>query len=171
MPTTLFKYLSIRKLTWLTSLSAFDSALRHGRRSTAQKKVALVYAQLNPNTTEIVFQNTTELVDFIDGMDGCGLLTRGSKLGAFLNSHTLLEYQPTKPQLISAQSASAVSALLPSVSDVLDCVPKSTHPRAEVFHFQTMRARRGPIGCWMLPYLISPHAHPLFSKLDKNQLR
>jgi hypothetical protein len=35
----------------------------------------LVNAQLNPNTTEIVFEHTTELVQFIDGMDGCGLIT------------------------------------------------------------------------------------------------
>mgnify|MGYP003288259214 CR=1 FL=1 len=59
----------------IKTLNGAVSALQHGRRSTAQKKVALVNAQLNPNTTEIVFEHTTELVQFIDGMDGCGLIT------------------------------------------------------------------------------------------------
>jgi hypothetical protein len=62
----------------IKALKSAISALQHGRRSTAQKKVALVDAHLNPNTTqttEIHFTNTTELVEFIDGMDGCGLIT------------------------------------------------------------------------------------------------
>jgi hypothetical protein len=60
------------------ALKSAISALQHGHRSTAQKKVALVDAQLNPKTTqttEIRFTNTTDLVEFIDGMDGCGLIT------------------------------------------------------------------------------------------------
>jgi hypothetical protein len=59
----------------IKTLNSVISALQHGHRSAAQKKVALVNAELNPNTTEIVFKNTTELVQFIDGMDGCGLIT------------------------------------------------------------------------------------------------
>lgn len=62
----------------MNALKSDISALQHGRRSTAQKKVALVDAELNPKTTqttEIRFTNTTDLVDFIDGMDGCGLIT------------------------------------------------------------------------------------------------
>ncbi len=59
----------------IKTLTGAISALQHGRASTARKKVALVDAELNPKTTEIVFKNTTELVEFIDGMDGCGLIT------------------------------------------------------------------------------------------------
>lgn len=62
----------------IKALKGAISALQHGRRTTAQKKVALVDAELNPETTqttEIRFGNTTELVEFIDGMDGCGLIT------------------------------------------------------------------------------------------------
>lgn len=62
----------------IKALKGAISALQHGRRSTAQKTVALVDADLNPETTqttEIRFMNTTELVEFIDGMDGCGLIT------------------------------------------------------------------------------------------------
>lgn len=59
----------------IKTLNGAISALRHGRQSTARKKVALVDAELNPNTTQIVFTNTTELVEFIDGLDGCGLIT------------------------------------------------------------------------------------------------
>ena len=62
----------------IKTLNAAISALRHGRPTTARKNVALVDAELNPKTTEtteIVFNNTTELVQFIDGLDGCGLVT------------------------------------------------------------------------------------------------
>jgi len=44
-------------------LKSAISALQHGRRSTAQKSVAFVDAQLNPKTaqtTEIRFTNTTD---------------------------------------------------------------------------------------------------------------
>jgi hypothetical protein len=54
----------------IKTLNCAVSALQHGRRSTAQKKVALVNAQLNPNTTEIVFETTTELVQFINNPNG-----------------------------------------------------------------------------------------------------
>ena len=62
----------------IKALKSAISALQHGRRSTAQKKVASVDAQFDPKTTqttEIRFSNTTELVEFIEGMDGCGLIT------------------------------------------------------------------------------------------------
>jgi hypothetical protein len=62
----------------INTLKSAISALQRGRRPTAQKKVALVDAELNrktSQTTEIRFTNTTELVEFIDGMDGCGLIT------------------------------------------------------------------------------------------------
>jgi len=62
----------------IKELKSAISALQHGRPSTAQTKVALVDAQLSPKTiqaTEIRFTNTTDLVEFIDGMDGCGLIT------------------------------------------------------------------------------------------------
>jgi hypothetical protein len=59
----------------IKTLNGAISALQHGRRSTARKKVALVDAELNPNTNEIAFTNTSELVQFIDGLDGCGLIT------------------------------------------------------------------------------------------------
>ena len=62
----------------IKALKSAISALQHGRRSTAQKKVASVDAGLNATTTqttEIRFTNTTDLVEFIDGMDGCGLIT------------------------------------------------------------------------------------------------
>jgi len=57
------------------TLNGAISALQHGRRATAKKKVALVHAELNPRTSEIVFKDARELADFIDGMDGCGLIT------------------------------------------------------------------------------------------------
>ena len=59
----------------INALNSAISALQHGRLSTAQKKVTLVDAELNPSTSEIVFTNTSELVQYIDGLDGCGLIT------------------------------------------------------------------------------------------------
>jgi hypothetical protein len=78
---------------------------------------------------------------------------------------------------MSAQPPNAVNALLANVCDVVRSVvtspPESTHPRAEVFYFLSREARLPRIGderapwtyCgWMLPYVISLHAHPLFGK-------
>lgn len=78
---------------------------------------------------------------------------------------------------MSAQPPNAVNALLANVCDVVQSVvtspPESTHPRAEVFHFLNREGRLSRIGderapwtyCgWMLPYVISLHAHPLFGK-------
>jgi hypothetical protein len=47
----------------IKALNSAISALPHGRLSTTRKKVALVDAELNPNTSEIVFTNTSELID------------------------------------------------------------------------------------------------------------
>ena len=83
-------------IQWLT--------LQHGRRSTAQKKSLLVDAELNANTRSF----STELVHFIEGMDGCGLITTdldqvaaGIKPG-FLHGGSPLLFEVSKPILIES---------------------------------------------------------------------
>ena len=85
---------------------------------------------------------------------------------------------------MSAQPPNAVTAVLANVCHVVQSVvssaPESTHSRAEVFHFLNRERRLPRIGderapwtyCgWMLPYVISLHAHPLFGKsLDKKSI-
>src|SRR5687767_5618133 len=82
---------------------------------------------------------------------------------------------------MSAHPPNAVNALLANVCHVVQPVvtspPQSTHPRAEVFYFLNREGRLPRIGderapwtyCgWMLPYVISLHAHPLFGKSHNN---
>lgn len=78
---------------------------------------------------------------------------------------------------MSTHSSNAVTAFVPNVCDLIEpivsCAPKTDHPRAEVIHFLNRERRLPRIGddrapwtyCgWMLPYVISLHAHPLFGK-------
>ena len=78
---------------------------------------------------------------------------------------------------MSAQTPSPVNALS-NVCHVLQPAVNSTHPRAEVFNFLYRERRLPKIGderapwtyCgWMLPYVISLHAHPFFGKSLDNK--
>ena len=79
---------------------------------------------------------------------------------------------------MSAHTPSPVNTLVSNLCQILQPTVTSTHPRAEVFQFLNRERRLPKIGnerapwtyCrWMLPYVISLHAHPLFGKSLDNK--